>query len=147
MTSTPGEARPPDAAEATSGTGAIAWGLGLLAIVCFPFVSSVVAGMVMFVVGRAQRTKGVLARENGLRAANWGLTYALSTVVLVGVPLFLGAVVLEPGAADEYGLDLPVTVFWVVTLWHVVLCVWGAVVAHRGRVFWGNGIHFLHGAG
>ncbi|WP_141014813.1 hypothetical protein [Nocardioides sambongensis] len=54
-------------------SGALAWGLGLVALMfCLPIVAQLITGVLMAVVGRAQRDKGPLAAENGRNAANWG---------------------------------------------------------------------------
>ena len=66
-------------------SGAVAWGLGLLAIVPFPFVSAVAASVTMAAVGRAQRKNGPVAAANGRNAANWGLTYLALSVPLIVV--------------------------------------------------------------
>lgn len=127
-------------------TGAAAWLVGLTVLLCFPFISSLIAGVLMIGVGLTARGKGGLAAHNGVRAANWGMTYLLATIVLVGGH-FLMLWYLMVNNPDAVGGLFPFGILialWVlVSVWHVVVCIWGGVVAGRAEPFRGNGIPFF----
>ena len=129
-------------------TGAVAWFLGLVVLVCLPFVGSLLAGLLMVILGLAQRGKGSLAARNGTRAANWGLTYVLATVILVGTHFYLLWSQASDGTdtpltEDFFPLGIPVALWAVLTLVHVVMSIWGGAVALQGKPFRGNGIPFI----
>lgn len=125
--------------------GAIAWIVGLVVLVCLPFVGSILAAVLMITLGLAQRGKGALAAHNGIRAANWGLTYLISTVVLVGGHfLALWYLTRDGGTIGGFfPFGIIISLWGVVSLWHVVVCVWGTVVTARNQPFGGNGIPFI----
>lgn len=120
--------------------GTVAWAMGFLAYIPIPFVGSIITGIVMSLVGYAQRDKGALARENGRHAANWGLTYLLMTVVLIG-----GAVVtlaISTGGGGRVPDPITPIVFTMIGIWafplqitHLVLTITGVVKASKGAVF------------
>jgi uncharacterized Tic20 family protein len=124
-------------------SGGLAWALGLLVFAFFPFLSSVLAGIVMAVVGRSQRSKGPLAAENGRRAANWGLTYLMSTVVLIGTHFAVLFIFQDRIPNSFFPMGIFVTAWAAISLLHVIVSIAGLIVAERGRVFRWNGLPFL----
>ncbi|GAB3624778.1 hypothetical protein GCM10027418_28630 [Mariniluteicoccus endophyticus] len=118
-------------------TGAISWWAGLLVFALVPFLSSVVAGAVMVVVGRSQKGKGPVAVEIGRGAANWGLTYLIATVLLVGTHFVLLFTLAgdrpSPYADSFFPIGIPITLWLVVTLAHIVVSIVGGVRAGGGR--------------
>ncbi len=125
-------------------TGDGAWWMGLLVFAFIPFLSSVAAGITQWLVGRRQRKDGPLAAENGRRAANWGLTYLLATVVLVGSHFFLLWSLRNDGPIDAFfPFGIIITVWMAYTVVHIVVSVWGGIVAKSGRVFKMNGLPFF----
>ena len=128
-------------------TGALPWFLGLLVLVCVPFVSSVVASLVMYYVGRAQAGNGPLAAENGRRAANWGLTYFVLTIVLVVTQFALVFLVTGgEGSENLFPLGIPITIWGIVTVVHIVLSLWGGIAALNRVIFWGRGVPVIPAA-
>lgn len=125
-------------------SGGLAWGLGLLVFAFLPFLSSLLAGIVMAVVGRAQRSKGPLAAENGRRAANWGLTYLVSTVVLIGS--HFAVLIIADGRIPTdtfFPIGIFITVWAAISLLHVIVSIAGLIAAERGKVFGWNGLPFF----
>ena len=122
-------------------TGALPWFLGLIVLACLPFLGSVIATLAMYFVGRAQADKGPLAAENGRRAANWGLTYFLATVILVPAQFILVfAITGGEGTKNLLPLGIPITIWGVISIGHVVLSLWGGIAALNRVVFWGRGV-------
>lgn len=126
-------------------TGDGAWWAGLVVFALIPFVSSLAAGITQWLVGRGQQKHGPLAAENGRRAANWGMTYLLATLVLVGGHFFLLYLLTRDGSSigGFYPFGIIITVWMAYTVVHVVVSIWGGIVAKSGRVFKLNGLPFL----
>lgn len=97
----------------------------------------------MIILGRMQRTKGPLAAENGRRAANWGLTYTLATVVTM-LPHFIILFAFDDRIPSGfYPMGIFVTLWGVVTLLHIVVSIVGLVMANGNKVVKWNGIPFF----
>lgn len=110
----------------------MAWGLGLLILLCVPFVSSVIASIAMVLAGASAQRSGGATAENGRRAGNWGLTYLLLTVVLLGTHFGLLFALEEIEGFFPFGI---IIVTWgVVSVAHVVISVVGLIRASKGRV-------------
>jgi flagellar biosynthesis protein FliR len=125
-------------------SGAVAWGLGLLAIVPFPFVSAVAASVTMAAVGRAQRKNGSIAAANGRNAANWGLTYLALSVALIAVH-FLVLHLFTQGAPQThfFPIGIPITIWGLVSLVFVIVCIVGLSRSNKGAVFAAPAIPFV----
>lgn len=122
----------PPAPYGVQPTGSIAWGMGLLVLVPFPIVSTLLAGVLMIVLGRSQRKNGPLAAANGIRAANWGVTF-LVVSVLLWVAHF--AVLAAVGSSTSfYPVGIPITILGVFTIAHIVVCALGLTKAKKGQV-------------
>ncbi|WP_375001908.1 DUF4870 domain-containing protein [Aeromicrobium sp. CTD01-1L150] len=135
---------PRPAPTPSSGLGALPWGLGLLVFLCVPFVSSVIAAVVMVIVGRSLRDKDEVTAENGRRAANWGLTYLLVTIVLItGHFVVLYLITRDDPIEGLHPLSYAITLWAVVTLVHVVLSLAGLVLGLRGSVLKAPAIPFF----
>lgn len=112
-------------------TGALPWALGLIALFPIPFVGSLAASIAMIVAARTPRQQVPSARENANRAANWGLTYLIATVLLVGghfSALFI---------AHEFRGFLPfgfiILTWFAISIVHIVFSIVGWVQASQGR--------------
>lgn len=137
---------PPPSYERPPGNGSIAWIVGLVVLLCVPFVGSLLACVLMIWLGLAQRVKGELAAHNGVRAANWSLTYLLATIVLVGGHFLMIWFLTsgdKPPIKSFFPVGIPITVWGVVSLVHVVMCICGAIVSSQNKPFSGNGIPFI----
>lgn len=121
-------------------SGTVAWAMGFLAYIPIPFVGSVVTGFVMMLVGNAQRAKGETARLNGRNAANWGFTYLVATVVLIGAAVLVLSTSVDAdgrvtGAPSAIALTLIAVWGFPLQILHLVLTIMGTVKASRGTVF------------
>lgn len=145
--SSPPQPQPPVSwAPAPMPTGAAAWGLGLLALLPIPVLGSLLAGLLMALVGRAQRGNGPIAAANGRHAGNWGITYLLLSLVLWIAHFVLLFVMTKDGPVSEfYPLGIALTLWVVLTLGHLVSCCIGIFLAGKGRVFKVPAIGFLRG--
>ncbi|MBD5787244.1 hypothetical protein IF650_13775 [Cellulosimicrobium terreum] len=121
-------------------TGALSWGLGLLVLFPIPFVGSLAAGIAMVVASRAQVSQGPLARVNATRAGNWGLTYLLGTVLLVGAHFVILASLQDIDGFFPFGIIL--CTWLLLTVVHLVLTVVGLVQANGRREVRVGGIPF-----
>ena len=110
-------------------SGALAWGLGLLGLVFLPFANLLVSGIVMVAVGLSQSRAGGLARVNGRRAANWGLT-----VLVILVPcmaLWITALTIRAQGFFPWGISV---IVWIVLgIVNLVAAIIGMVQANGGR--------------
>ncbi len=112
-------------------TGVLPWALGLIALFPIPFVGSLAAGIAMIVAARTPRQQAPTARENANRAANWGLTYLIATVLLVGGHFSVLFVAHEIHGFFPFGL---IILSWLaVSVVHVVFSIVGWVQASQGR--------------
>lgn len=118
-----------------------AWGIGLLVFTFLPFVSGILAGTTMLIMGRMQRTKGPLAAENGRRAANWGLTYLLASVLLVGA--HIAVLFAVQYSTTFFPVGIPLTIWGVITVAHIIATIVGLVMANGNKVVKWNGIPFF----
>nr|WP_201469321.1 DUF4870 domain-containing protein [Microbacterium hydrocarbonoxydans] len=115
--------------------GLLPWALGLLIFIPFPFVGGLASGIAMAVSGGGSRRFGGVARENARAALNWGLTYLLvSTVLLVSHFVILFALTSDSSSTGFYPIGIPITLYFAVSVLHVVLVIMGTVKASSGRV-------------
>lgn len=125
-------------------TGALGWILGLTSLVLLlPFFNNLIGGVTMAIVAKLTGKGSPLSLENSRRAANWGLTCALLSVLLA-IPFFI----LIFGYTEQIeGHFFPTGLFvigWAaLSLLHLVVSVAGFVVAQRGKVVKWNGIPFF----
>lgn len=120
--------------------GTAAWALGFLAYVPFPVVAQIMTGLIMAGVYPTHKRRGPVAHANARNAANWGLTYSTLTVVLVLLAIVFVAFITNGGSttAPESVAALPLIplLLWMlVSLVHVVVTIIGTVKASRGTVF------------
>lgn len=122
----------------SKGTGA--WALGFLAYIPIPFFAQFLTGLIMAGVYPTHKRRGEIARANGRNAANWGLTYSVLTVVFIGLALVFALIVSSDsstnGPSSLTALPfIPLSLWLVVNLVHVVVTIVGTVKASRGEVF------------
>jgi hypothetical protein len=118
-----------------SGGGA-AWGVGLLALVPFPIVAPILTGILMAAIGRSQGRDGRVAAVNGRNAGNWGLTYTILSIILwTAHSLLLFLLTRDGPARDFFPIGTALTLWVVLTIVHVVLCIRGMLRAKRREVF------------
>lgn len=115
--------------------GLLPWALGLLILVPFPFVGGLASGIAMAVSGGSSRRFGGVAGENARAAANWGLTYLLvSTVLLISHFVILFSLTADSPASGFYPIGIPITIYFALSVFHVVLVIMGMVKASSGKV-------------
>ncbi|MGO1921366.1 MAG: DUF4870 domain-containing protein [Microbacterium sp.] len=116
-------------------TGTLSWALGFLVFLVFPFISGIISGVAMGLSYGSAAKHGGIARENGRSAANWGFTYVLVSVVLVIAHFVMLAALSGTSAARGFfPIGLPLTVYFVISLLHIVLVIVGTVRASSGKV-------------
>jgi uncharacterized Tic20 family protein len=130
----PGYPQPGYPQPAVPATGALPYGLGFLAYIPVPYLSLLVAGIVMASVYPSQKRKGGLAAENARHAANWGLSLIAYMVLNV---LFFAVMV---ATRDEYSrgffpVGIPVLIFLALGIAHLVVIIMGLVAANKRTVF------------
>ncbi|WP_312172893.1 DUF4870 domain-containing protein, partial [Microbacterium sp.] len=119
---------------ATPPRGLLPWALGLLIFIPFPFVGGLASGIAMAVSGGASRRFGGVARENARVALNWGLTYLLvSTGLLITHFVVLFTLTSDSPSSGFYPIGIPITLYFAVSVLHVVLVIIGMVKASAGK--------------
>jgi len=115
--------------------GLLPWALGLLILIPFPFVGGLASGIAMAVSGGASRRFGGVASQNARAAANWGLTYLLvSTVLLISHFVILFSLTADSPSSGFYPIGIPITIYFALSVFHVVLVIMGMVRASGGKV-------------
>lgn len=120
--------------------GTVAWAMGFLAFIPIPFLGSIITGIVMMLVGNGQKDKGEIARLNGRNAANWGLTYLLLTVVLIGGSVLVGVISSGGGGpTPDWAPPIALTLIGIwafpVQIAHLIVTIMGTIRASRAVVF------------
>ncbi|PPG37385.1 DUF4870 domain-containing protein [Pseudoclavibacter sp. RFBA6] len=115
--------------------GAVQWGLGLLALIPFPFVSAIVAGIVMTAAGRSRAPATEAGERNRTNAANWGITYLISSVILIALHIAFLFTFDDEYSSTFFPIGIPITIWFALSVTHVVLSIVGLVKASRGVVF------------
>ncbi|GAB3286253.1 DUF4870 domain-containing protein [Pseudoclavibacter terrae] len=115
--------------------GAVQWGVGLLALIPFPFVSAIVAGIVMTAVGRSRGPATEAGERNRTNAANWGITYLISSVILIALHIAFLFTFDDEYSSTFYPIGIPITIWFALSVTHVVLSIVGLVKASKGVVF------------
>lgn len=128
----PGYPAPPPAVPPR---GLLPWVLGFLILVPFPFVGGLASGIAMAVSGGASRRAGGPARENARSALNWGLTYLMvSTLLVILHFVLLFVLTADAPTASFYPLGIPITLYFAVSILHLVVVIIGTVRASSGKV-------------
>lgn len=114
--------------------GLLPWALGLLILFPVPFLGGLLSGIAMAVSGGASRRFGGVARENARAALNWGLTYLLVSTVLIVSHFVILFTLTEDSPTGFYPIGIPITVYFALSLLHLVLVIVGMVRASSGKV-------------
>ena len=115
-------------------TGALSYALGFLAFIPIPFLSLVIAGVVMASVYPGQRKWGGIARENARRAGNWGLTVSVLVLLSILLPLIGGPATNGTGNGAAVAVAFAVVII-AIAIAHLVVIISGVVVARSGQVY------------
>lgn len=125
---------------------------GLLALLPAPelvsVLASVLASVAMIVAGLVNRSRGGLARYNGLKAADWGLTYLLATIVLYSFAASMEHGVDPSGAVPDFSFIvylfyIALVLMALMSVFHVAYCIYAGVCAQSGRRVGFSGIPFF----
>lgn len=117
-------------------TGAAAWAVGLIACSFIPGVSAIAACIVMLIVGAQARKRGGLAEVNGRAAMNWAFTYLFATIVLLIAHLALLLSLTDTEyARGFFPIGIPITMWLLLSIVHVVFSIVGLVRASSGKEF------------
>lgn len=125
----------------------LAWAGGLAVLLCLPYFVGMLAGLLMVLVGLTTRRKGPLTAENGRRAANWGLTFGIVSVLTAAVFFTL---LFGPEDPDRYsGLPLgtPPIIWIAFAVVHFVITVVALARGGSGRLGPALGIPFFRKKG
>ncbi|MBF4458766.1 DUF4870 domain-containing protein [Pseudoclavibacter sp. VKM Ac-2867] len=115
--------------------GATQWSLGLIAVIPFPFVTAITAGIVMIAAGRSRAPATEAGERNRTNAANWGLTYLLSSIILIALHIAFLFVLDDTYSGSFFPIGIPITLWFAVSVTHIVFSIVGSVKASRGVVF------------
>lgn len=129
MTDAPTPPSTPAAAVVRPPAATLAWGLGLLGLIFLPFVNLLVSGIVMTVVGLSQSRAGGLARTNGRRAADWGLTVLV--ILVPCIALWVTALTIRAEGFFPWGIS--VIVWAVLGVLNLVVSIVGLAQAAGGQ--------------
>lgn len=130
-----GEATPPVFLTRPLANGATQWSLGLIAVIPFPFVSAITAGIVMMAAGRSRAPATEAGERNRTNAANWGLTYLLSSIILIALHIAFLITFDDTYSRSFFPIGIPITLWFAVSVTHIVFSIVGSVKASRGVVF------------
>lgn len=117
-------------------TGVSAWALGLLVLLPVPMLGSLAAGGAMVAAYGSLSRQGPLAKANAASARRWGTGFLLvSTALLVlqlalSVPRLFGT----PEPVGFLPLGIPIVLYVLVCIVHLVVVVRGTLQARRGEV-------------
>jgi len=117
-------------------TGVSAWALGLLILLPVPMLGSLAAGGAMVAAYGSLSRQGPLAKANAATARRWGAGFLLvSTALLVlqlalSVPRLFGT----PEPVGFLPLGIPIVLYVLVCVVHLVVVVRGTLQARRGEV-------------
>ncbi|PPF42689.1 hypothetical protein C5B85_15545 [Pseudoclavibacter sp. AY1F1] len=115
--------------------GAVQWSLGLLALIPFPFVSAIAAGIVMTATGRSRAPATDAGERNRTNAANWGVTYLIASIILIALHIAFLAIFDDEYSSTFYPIGIPITIWFALSVTHLVFSIVGSVKASRGVVF------------
>lgn len=117
-------------------TGVSAWALGLLVLLPVPMLGSLAAGGAMVAAYGSLSRQGPLAKANAASARRWGAGFLIvSTALLVlqlavSVPRLFGT----PEPVGFLPLGIPIILYALVCVVHLVVVVRGTLQARRGEL-------------
>jgi hypothetical protein len=115
--------------------GLLPWALGFLILLPIPFFGGLASGVAMAVSGGSSWRVGGPARENARNALNWGLTYVMvSTLLVILHFVLLFTLTAETPTSSFYPLGIPITIYFALSIVHLVLVIMGTVRASSGKV-------------
>lgn len=118
-------------------TGVSAWALGLLILLPVPMLGSLASGGAMVAAYGSLSRQGPLAKANAAAAKRWGAIFLVVSTGLLVFQLILGLIRLAVPAGQAPGFfpqGLPIVLYVLVCLVHLVVVIMGTLRAWRGEV-------------
>lgn len=117
-------------------TGVSAWALGFLVLLPIPLMGPLAAGGAMVAAYGTLSVQGPLAKANAASAKRWGSIFlVVSTALLVLQFALTIPRLVNPGpAVGFFPIGIPITLYVVVCVIHLVVVTIGTVRASRGEV-------------
>jgi len=118
-------------------TGVSAWALGLLVLLPVPILGALAAGGAMVAAYGSLSRQGPLAKANAAAARVWGAIFLIVSTALLVIQLVLGLIRLaQPSTAASgfFPQGLPITLYVLVCLVHLVVVVVATLRARRGEI-------------
>jgi len=118
-------------------TGVSAWALGLLVLVPIPLLGPLAAGGAMVAAYGSLSRQGPLAKANAASARWWGAVFLIVSTGLLVIQLVLGLIRLAQPATAASGFfpqGLPITLYVLVCLVHLVVVIMATLRARRGEI-------------
>lgn len=125
-------------------SGQMSWLLGLAVMIPLPIIGSVFASLAMIFAGLSLRKNPDVGGYNALKAADWGMTYLLGTILLLGAHFWILFAVLPPeGTSEFFPTGIPITIWAVLTVFHLGYCIYGGLRANQRLPIRFSGIPFF----
>lgn len=118
-------------------TGVSAWALGLLILIPVPMLGALASGGAMIAAYGTLSKQGELAKANAASARRWGLIFLVVSTGLLVAQLVIGVVRLVTHASGAPGflpLGIPIALYFIVCVVHVMVVVVGTMRARRGEI-------------
>lgn len=118
-------------------TGVSAWALGLLILLPVPMLGSLASGGAMVAAYGTLSRQGPLAKANAAAARRWGAIFLVVSTGLLLLQLVLGLIRLAAHTGEASGFfpqGIPITLYAVVCLVHLVVVIAGTLRARRGEL-------------
>lgn len=117
-------------------TGVSAWALGLLILLPIPLLSSLAAGGGMIAAYESLSRQGPLAKANAASARRWGTGFLIVSTGLLLLQLALSVPRLfgTPEPVGFLPLGIPILLYGLVCVVHLVVAVRGTMQARRGEI-------------
>ncbi|WP_309066612.1 hypothetical protein [Microbacterium sp.] len=122
--------------SARPATGASAWALGLLVLLPIPLLGPLAAGGGMVAAYGSLSRQGPLAAANARSAKRWGTFFLLVSTGLLVLQLGIAVALLwmPPQPRGLFPVAIPMTLYVVVCVVHLVVVIVGTLRARRGEV-------------
>lgn len=117
-------------------TGVSAWALGYLVLLPIPLMGPLAAGGAMVAAYGTLSVQGPLAKANAASAKRWGTMFLLvsTALLLLQFALTIPRLIMPSPEVGFFPLGIPIVLYLVVCVVHLVVVTIGTVRASRGEV-------------
>lgn len=118
-------------------TGVSAWAMGLLVLLPIPMLGALAAGAAMVAAYGSLSRQGPLAKANAAAARRWGACFLVVSTGLLVTQIAIGLIRLAAHSNDASGflpLSIPIVLYVLVCIVHLVVTIIGTICARRGEV-------------